>query len=129
MTLACSSAVSYVANENVVHSIDLNKNASASVGGGCNAIIDGRGPRSSGRCCSNAISAASRQEKLGASTDLECTFDGPFSSNHSHTIHIKPVLPRPSERKPTLPRIRSELERNEEKCVSFDGIITKGTCI
>ena len=36
--------------ENVVHSIDLNKNVSASVGGGCIAIIDGSGPCRGGRC-------------------------------------------------------------------------------
>jgi hypothetical protein len=50
MTFACSSEVSYVPTENVVHSIDLSKSSSISVGGGCIAIIEGSGPSGRGKC-------------------------------------------------------------------------------
>jgi len=43
MTVACSSATSYVDSRNVVHSIERNKYVSASLVGGCNVIIDGNG--------------------------------------------------------------------------------------
>ena len=49
MTLACSSAILNVSSENVVHSIDRNKISSASLGGACRAIIEGRGPLSAGK--------------------------------------------------------------------------------
>lgn len=49
MTLACSSAVINVSSENVVHSIERNKTSSASVGGACRAIIEGRGPLNAGK--------------------------------------------------------------------------------
>ena len=49
MTLACSSAILNVSSENVVHSIDRNKISSASLGGACRAIMEGRGPRNAGK--------------------------------------------------------------------------------
>ena len=49
MTFACSSAVSNVSSENVVHSIDRNKISSASLGGACRAITEGRGPLNDGK--------------------------------------------------------------------------------
>lgn len=48
---ACSSARSYVALENVVHSIERKNKFSAVLGGGCIAVIEGNGPRSAGRSC------------------------------------------------------------------------------
>ena len=49
MTLACSSAVLNVSSENVVHSIERNNISSASLGGGCRAITEGRCPLNGGK--------------------------------------------------------------------------------
>ena len=49
MTLACSSAVLYVSSEKVVHSIERSKISSASLGGACRAITEGRGPLNAGK--------------------------------------------------------------------------------
>ena len=48
ITVACSSAMSYVASKNVVHSIERNKSVSASSGGGWRLIIEGRVSDSAG---------------------------------------------------------------------------------
>ena len=42
MTVACSSAISYVASENVVHSIERSKSVSDSSGGGWRLMIEGK---------------------------------------------------------------------------------------
>ena len=60
MTLACSSAVSNVSSENVVHSIDRNKISSASLGGACRAIIEGREPLNAGKTYKNLLSVQTK---------------------------------------------------------------------
>ena len=42
MTVACSSAISYVASKNVVHSIEHSKSVSDSSGGGWRLMIEGK---------------------------------------------------------------------------------------
>jgi len=48
MTVACSSAISYVASENVVHSIEHSKSVSDSSGGSWRLMIEGKVSDSSG---------------------------------------------------------------------------------
>ena len=70
MTLACSSAVSNVSSENVVHSIDRNKISSASLGEACRAIMEGRGPLNAGKTYITFLSAQAKNTIKIFSTQL-----------------------------------------------------------
>ena len=70
MTLACSSAVSNVSSENVVHSIDRNKISSASLGEACRAIMEGRGPLNAGKTYITFLSAQTKNIIRMFSTQL-----------------------------------------------------------
>jgi len=101
MTVACSSAISYVASENVVHSIERSKSVSDSSGGGWRLMIEGKVSDSGGSPWMDRCSSEPKKERIGQQKNdayaehfLNCT----FCSDNSHPFHIQPVFVRPCER-------------------------------
>ena len=100
MTVACSSAISYVASENVVHSIERSKSVSDSSGGGWRLMIEGRVSDSGARPWMMGVfqNQNTKQKKGEKKTYAEHFLNRTFCSNDSHPFHIQPVLVRPCKR-------------------------------
>ena len=130
MTLACSSAVSYVESRNVVHSIDRTSNHSASLGGGSIAEMYGNAPFGGGRICGQGPgqlhrAAEQRSAEVEVYTYGECLLDCPLCRHDRYALNVESMLTSTGKGKSSFVGVRGQLERGEEERIALYRVVAE----